>query len=225
MEDKIIVEGRTTNEAIENGLKELKVSRDMVEIKILEENKKNFFSILNPRVVRVELTLKKQKVKKEYQVNTENIEDVKKLTEKFIYDFIKKLNISEIEVNTIIEDGCIKVNLRGKELGFLIGHRGECLQSFQTIVSSIVNKNINPRIRVIVDIEEYREKREKTLKELADKISKTVYKTGKSVTLEPMSAYERKIIHSRLQDNKRIRTHSIGEEPNRRLVIEKICNN
>ena len=84
-----------------------------------------------------------------------------------------------------------------------------------------MNKNFEDRAKVLLDIEGYREKRERTLEELAIKISKTVIKTGKSITLEPMSAYERKIIHSKLQENNNIDTHSIGEEPNRRIVISK----
>lgn len=224
MEDKIIVEGKTTNEAIEKGLKQLNVTKDKVEINVLEEPKKNFFSILNPRIVRVEMTLKKAKVRKNIEINTKDVEKALELTKKLVKDFLEKLNLHDITSNIYVEDNSVMVALKGKELGFLIGYRGECLQAFQTIVSSIVNKDINPRVRIIVDIEEYRFKREKTLQDLADKISKTVYKTGKSITLEPMSAYERKVIHSRLQDSKKVTTHSIGEEPNRRLVVEKIYN-
>ena len=89
----------------------------------------------------------------------------------------------------------------------------------QTILSTIGNRGFNSKIRIILDIENYRQKREKTLEELAQKVSKTVLKTGKSITLEPMSAYERKIIHSKLQENAKIETHSIGEGDNRRVVI------
>ena len=89
----------------------------------------------------------------------------------------------------------------------------------QTILSTIGNRGFNSKIRIILDIENYRQKREKTLEELAQKVSKTVLKTGKSITLEPMSAYERKIIHSKLQENTKIETHSIGEGDNRRVVI------
>ena len=92
----------------------------------------------------------------------------------------------------------------------------------QSILSSIANRNFNNKIRLILDIENYREKRAKKLEELAEKISKTVLRTGKSITLEPMTAYERKIIHSKLQENTRVETHSIGEGDNRRIVISKI---
>ena len=90
----------------------------------------------------------------------------------------------------------------------------------QTLLSSVANKDIEEKVRVILDVSGYKEKRKKVLEELADKISKTVIKTGKRVTLEPMPAYERKIIHSRLQNNNKITTDSVGEEPHRKVVIE-----
>ena len=115
----------------------------------------------------------------------------------------------------------IEVNITGEDSGFLIGYRGDVLNALQTILSSVANKNLNTRIRVILDIENYRNKRKETLENLAVKVSKSVSRTGKSITLEPMGAYERKIIHSKLQDSKYVTTHSIGEEPNRKVVISK----
>ena len=115
----------------------------------------------------------------------------------------------------------IEVRINGEDSGFLIGYRGDVLNSLQVILSSVANKNSTSKIRVILDIEGYRNKRKATLESLAVKVSKTVSKTGKSITLEPMSAYERKIIHTKLQDNKYVTTYSVGEEPNRRLVISK----
>ena len=111
------------------------------------------------------------------------------------------------------------VSLENENLGFLIGYRGETLYALQNILSAIAGKGINNKVRVILDIEGYKEKREKTLEDLADKMAKTVIKYKKPVTLEPMQAYERKIIHSRLQENSRVETKSIGEEPHRRIVI------
>ena len=120
-----------------------------------------------------------------------------------------------------IKDNVIEINITGEDSGCLIGYRGETLNSLQTILSSIANKNNNSKIKVILDIENYRNKRKQTLEELAIKVAKTVSKTGKPVTLEPMGAYERKVIHSKLQDNKYVATHSVGEEPNRKVVISK----
>ena len=95
------------------------------------------------------------------------------------------------------------------------------LNSLQVILNSIANKDAKNKVRIVLNISNYREKREKSLEELADKISKTVYKTGKSITLEPMMAYERKIIHTALQDSEEVVTNSVGEEPYRRVIIRK----
>lgn len=230
MPNSIISEGKTTTEAVENGLKILKVSKDKVEIKVLEnENKKSFFSILTPRVVKVELTVKEnskkeekrvEPVNKEYNSNTEEIEAAKKGVERFLEKFINKVN-NEITYTVSIEDNIIVVNIDGNSYGSLIGYRGETLNAMQTILSSIANKKVKERIRLILDIGNYREKREKILEELAEKVSKTVLRNGKNITLEPMSAFERKIIHSKLQENSKIETYSIGEGDNRRVVIAK----
>lgn len=230
MSNSIISEGKTTAEAIENGLKQLKVSKDKVEIKVLEnENKKSFFSILTPRVVKVELTVKEnakreerkiENINREYNTNINEIEAAKKDVEEFVKEFISKIN-NEINYEVKIQENAIIVNINGNECGSLIGYRGETLNALQTILSSIANKNVKERIKLILDIEGYRGKRERILEELAEKVSKTVLKNGKNVTLEPMSAYERKIIHSKLQNNPRIETYSIGEGDHRRVVIAK----
>lgn len=234
MSNSIIAEGRTTNEAVENGLKELKVSKDRVDIKVLEnENKKSFFSILTPRVVKVQLTIKEnsnkeekkevkeEKPKREYDHNEEDISIAKERVEEFLKEWLQKVD-NKLEYTIKEEDYTIYVDINGNAAGTLIGYRGETLNSMQTILSTIANRGFNSKIRLILDIENYRQKREKTLEELAEKVSKTVLKTGKSITLEPMSAYERKIIHSKLQDSNKIETHSIGEGDNRRVVISKI---
>ena len=224
MDKTIIAEGRTTNEAIENGLKQLRVSKDKVDIKVLEnEEKRSFFSILAPRVVKVELTLKeskekKEKVKKEIELTQEELNKAKENVENFLKEFFKKENSSEI-YNIEFSNLGLKINFDNEEQSYLIGYRGETLYALQNILTLIASKGINNRVRVILDIAGYREKRQKTLEELADKIANTVIKNRKAITLEPMQAYERKIIHSRLQTNERVETRSIGEEPRRRVVI------
>lgn len=224
--DKVIIsEGKTTNEAIENGLKKLNVSKNMVDIKILEnEEKRSFFSILAPRVVKVQLTVKEKientkKVKKDIILSIEEQEKAKKNLSRFLNEFLKKVSEDTIYKIENDERG-LNVSIENKELGFLIGYRGETLYAFQNILSSIASKGIENRVRVILDIEGYKEKRQKSLEDLAEKLAKTVIKTRKSVTLEPMQAYERKIIHNKLQDNDRVETRSIGEEPRRKVVIE-----
>lgn len=227
MSKTIIAEGKTTNEAIEKGLKELGVSKDRVEIKVLEDEKRSFFSILTPRVVKIEMTLKDvenveknsdKKVKKEIHIPQENQEKAKNNVKEFLEDFIK--NLPEGTKYTIDSDEKgLNVDISNEKLGFLIGYRGETLYALQSILSAVASKNLEQKIRVILDIEGYKAKREKTLEDLAEKVAKTVIKTRKSVTLEPMQPYERKIIHSKLQDNDKVETKSIGEEPRRRIVI------
>lgn len=228
MENKIIAEGKTTNEAIENGLKILKVSKNKVNIKVLEnEDKRSFFSILTPRVVKVELTLKdtddaeikKEIVKKNIiELTPEEQNKAKENVEVFLKDWTQKLS-ENIKYYINENANGLKVELNGDNIGYLIGYRGETLYSIQNILSSIAGKGINNRVRVILDIEGYKEKREKTLEDLAQKVANTVVKTRKSIKLEPMTAYERKIIHSKLQENDKVETHSVGEEPNRRIVV------
>lgn len=231
MSTTIISEGKTTTEAIERGLKELKTTKEHVNIKVLEnEEKKSFFSILAPRVVKVEITLKeetrsnKRETRKEIIVSEEEL----KKAEGNVKKFLDELSINILE-NLVYEVKCqkdlIEIDINGDNAGFLIGYRGETLYALQTVLSSVANKGIENRVAIRLDIENYKAKREKTLQDLAIKTSKVVMNTGKSITLEPMKAYERKIIHSALQGNKRISTDSIGEEPRRRIVISLIKNN
>ena len=232
--NSVISEGSTTNEAIENGLKILKVSKDMVNVKVLETEKKSFFSILAPRVVKVELTLKDEKelaqiskndkskeayVKKEIKdITPEKLEQAENNVKTFFEAIINKLG-NNINYSIEKKSNGLEISLSGDDAGFLIGYRGETMYAFQSIISTIANKGIDEKIRVWLDIEGYKEKREKTLQDLANRIARTVERTRKAVTLEPMQAYERKIIHSVLQDSKTVKTESIGEEPRRRVVI------
>lgn len=227
MEKSIISEGKTTNEAIENGLKKLNVSKNMVDVKVLEsEEKRSFFSILAPRVVKVQLTVKENKInsevvkkdRKEIELSAEEQEKAKKNVEKFLNEFLEKVQKgAKYSIN--MSKDCLKIDINDDNLGFLIGYRGETLYALQSILSSIASKGLDNRVRVILDIEGYKGKREKALEDLAEKLAKTVVKTRKSVTLEPMQAYERKIIHAKLQGNNMVETRSIGEEPRRRIVI------
>lgn len=241
MDKTIIAEGRTSTEAIENGLNKLGVSKDRVEIKILENNdKRSFFSILAPRVVKVEMTLKegtkhtennkhekqnkieenKPHVKKEkIYLKPEELEIATKNLTTFLDDFVSK--VSDMKYNIHSDEEYIYVDMDGANSGTFIGYRGETLNAMQTVLTSIANRNLETKAHVILNIANYREKRKKSLEELADKLSKTVLRTGKQVILEPMSAYERKIIHNRLQTSDEVKTYSIGEEPFRKVVISK----
>ena len=228
MEKSIISEGKTTNEAIEKGLEQLKVSKNMVDIKVLENSEKSsFFSSLSPRVVKVQLTIQEEKAhnehikkeKKEAELSDKEEEIVIDNISKFMTEFLEKTE-ENAKFNVKISKSTVYVDIESQEIGFLIGYRGETLYAFQNILSSVANKGIEQKVRVILDIEGYKAKREKALEELAEKIEKTVIKTRKSVTLEPMQAYERKIIHTKLQNSEKVETRSIGEEPRRRIVVE-----
>lgn len=219
-----IFEGRTTNEAIEKGLKELNVSKKQVEIKVLEsEDKRSFFNILTPRVVKVELIVKEDNHVNEKKERAEVSEESENMAEEnvknFLDEFISKLPINDLKYEIKRDKSDLLVNITGEDTGYLIGYRGNVLNSLQVILNNIANKGINERVRILLNIGGYKEKREKDLKELADKIAGTVIRKRKAITLEPMSSYERKIIHSRLQENTKVETHSIGEEPNRRIVV------
>ena len=213
-------EGKTTTEAIEKGLKELGVSKDKVEIKVLEEEKRSFYSILSPRVVKVELTLKEDKKEKnkEEKKHNENIQEIEK-AEQDIKEFLDNFLTKETKYEVKINNFDIYVDMNGENLNYLIGYRGETINAIQTILTAIANKKSTQKIRVYLDIAGYREKRIKTLEDLAEKLARTVERTKKSVTLEPMTAYERKIIHTKLQNNSKVKTFSKGEEPYRKVVI------
>ena len=224
MSKSIIAEGNTTNHDIENGLKQLNVTNDMVEIKVLEEEKRSFFSILAPRVVKVELTLKEEPkkenvtTKKVEELSTEEQDIAYSNVDKFLEDFLKNLGKNIKYEITKTNEG-LNIFIEDEDLGYLIGYRGETLYAMQNIISAVASKGIHHKVRVILDIEGYKAKREKTLQNLAEKMALKVIKTKKSVTLEPMKAYERKIIHSFLQENPKVQTKSIGEEPHRKIVI------
>lgn len=229
MAKTIICEGKTSNEAIEKGLKELGHKLEDVNVKVLEDGeRKAFFSILDPRVVRVELTVK-ENVAKKYNIPQNNEEqkivsdeDLKKCNENisvFLDDFSKAYDGIKFAIEE--KDNGLIVVISGENASKLIGYKGETMNAIQNILSAIGNKNTEQRVRVSLDICDYREKREKLLKELACKLEKTVIRTGKKIVLEPMSAYERKILHSSLQGSSLVTTYSIGEEPHRRVVIDK----
>ena len=231
MEEKHIFEGKTSTEAIEKGLKELNLRKEDVEINIIKDEKRSFFSILDPRVVKVEIIKKEKKVenrenkeviikKEKKAMSVEAIEKAKENISAFLEVFLKQVSEETLEYKILNDEFYITVEIIGENTNALIGYRGETLNALQTLLSSVANKDIEEKTRIILDISGYKNKRKKVLEELADKISKTVIRTGKRVTLEPMPAYERKIIHSRLQENKKVTTESVGEEPHRKIIVE-----
>jgi len=194
---------RTVAEAISSALSELKTTRDNVDIEILEEPSKGLFGLFGSKPAKVRVTLK------------ENIEEK---AVKFLRDVINSMGI-DASFNTKLLDNNLHIDIIGKDSAILIGRRGQTLDSLQYLVSLVVNNNKEEYIRVILDTENYRKKREQTLVRLANKLAYKVKKYKKDVKLEPMNPYERRIIHSALQRDPDVGTRSEGEEPNRRIVV------
>ena len=219
-EKTYIFEGKTTSEAIEKGLRELKTNKNKVEIKVLEnEEKKTFFSILAPKVVKVEIKFKENHVKKEKNREPMNFNEIIQNLEKFLKDFIENLPTKDLKYEITQEDNLIKIDIKDEKAAYLIGYRGETLNCLQNILSNIASNDKQEKVRVLLNISNYREKREQDLKTLANKIAESVIKSGKSITLEPMVAYDRKVVHSILQEHEKVKTYSIGKEPYRKVVV------
>lgn len=198
--------GKNVESAIENGLKELGVTRDKVDIEILDEGSKGVFGIIGAKPAKVRLTIKK---------------DYEAIAKSFLRDVLDKMGI-KCEIHIKDEDDILKVNLVGPKMGALIGHRGETLDALQYLLSLVINKDSgeNEFKKVLLDTQNYRKKREETLIRLANRLAYRVKRYNKSITLEPMNPYERRIIHAALQNHPDVTTYSIGEEPFRKVVID-----
>ncbi len=193
---------KTVQEAINLALDELHASPDNADIEVLEEGSKGLFGI-GSKVARVRVTLK----------------DIQKNQgEKFLQDVFSKMKVS-VDIETEEDEESMTLRIKGKDSGIIIGRRGETLDALQYLTSLVVNKSREDYKRVTVDIENYRQKREETLVRLASRLAERVVRYRKNVTLEPMNPYERRIIHSSLQNNKMVETYSVGDEPNRKVVI------
>lgn len=154
----------------------------------------------------------------------EKPDNLQEITETPAIDFLREVTLKmglDLSINAMANEECIYLDISGKDSGTIIGKRGQTLDSIQYLTSLVVNKDSEKYTRVIVDAENYREKREKTLSQLADRLADKVQRTGKSVRLEPMNPYERKVIHATLQRNPAVTTRSEGEEPYRRVMIER----
>ncbi len=201
----IEIEGKTVEEALNKALLELKTDEHMVDVDVLEQGSKGLFNVIGVKPAKVRVSLK-----------YDYIEEARN----FLANILKAMKI-DAEINIEEDDDTLHINLNGKNIGLLIGYRGETLDSIQYLVSLVVNKvHELPHKRVILDTENYRSKREETLKGVAIKTANRVMKTKRSFKLEPMNPYERRIIHSALQANAFVVTHSEGEEPFRRVFIE-----
>ncbi len=197
--------GRNVEEALKNALKELNTTEDKVDMEVLEEGSKGLFKLIGAKPARIRVTVKRDYI---YEAKT------------FLREVLDCMGM-KAEIKIKEENNVISISLVGSNMGLVIGYRGETLDSLQYLVSLVVNKGHETEYkRVVLDTENYRYKREETLKRLADKTAYKVRKTGRSFKLEPMNPYERRVIHSALQNNPYIYTYSEGEEPYRRVVVD-----
>ena len=198
---------KTMEEALASALEELGVSEDRVTVEILEEPSKGLFGFIGGKPARI-------------LVNVRPL-DALTVGKQFLSDLFQSMHIAvELEVAVPEEEGPVAVNLRGEDLGILIGKHGQTLDSLQYLTNLVANKNSAERIRIMIDIEDYRERRAHTLTRLALRLAEKVKRSGDRVVLEPMNPHERKIIHMALQNDNRVNTLSEGEDPYRRVAIE-----
>lgn len=201
----IEVAGNSVDDAIQQALLKLGVDKDKVKVKVdvLDAGSRGFLGIIGGKQARVRVSV------------TDTTEEI---INKFLRDLIK---IFDINVGYKLErqDEYMNVNFEGPDVRILIGRRGETLNALQLIVNLVVNKENDERVKVVLDAEGYRKRREETLRRLARRLSERVRRTKKNIVLEPMTPQERRIIHTELQENPWVYTVSHGEEPYRKVMI------
>ncbi|WWR15854.1 RNA-binding cell elongation regulator Jag/EloR [Lachnospiraceae bacterium JLR.KK008] len=202
--DFIEISAKTVDDAITEACQKLSVTSNKLEYEVIEEGSAGFLGIgAKPAVI-------KAKVKS-------SVQDVAKT---FLNDVFEAMNLTVVITIKYDElDNLMDIDLSGDEMGVLIGKRGQTLDSLQYLTSLVVNKDVENYIRVKVDTENYRKRRKDTLENLAKNIAFKVKRTKRPVSLEPMNPYERRIIHSALQNDRYVTTHSEGDEPFRRVVV------
>ncbi|ADD03596.1 single-stranded nucleic acid binding R3H domain protein [Thermoanaerobacter italicus Ab9] len=201
---ELIRTGKTVEEAVNLALQEFGVPREMVEVEVLDEGGKGFLGLISKQAI-VKVILK---------------DVIKESAKNFLQQVIEAMKL-DVKFDIEENENTIKFNLHGKNVGLLIGHRGETLDSLQYLVNVVASKyrGYDRYRKIILDAENYRKRREEALIRLAKKLAKKVMETKESVELEPMSPNERRIIHMALQDHPYVETYSEGEEPNRRVII------
>ena len=193
--------GKTVNDAIIDACQKLEVTSDKLEYEVVEEGSSGFLGFNNARV-------KEEEAKPDQKAKD------------FLNDVFASMKLTVVITADYNEDdNSLSIDLAGDDMGILIGKRGQTLDSLQYLVSLVVNKGQEEYIRVKVDTENYRQRRKETLENLAKNIAFKVKRTKRPVSLEPMNPYERRIIHSALQSDPYVMTHSEGEEPFRKVVI------
>jgi spoIIIJ-associated protein len=195
--------GQTVKEAVESALAQLQITEDRADISIVDEGKKGIFGIFGARPAVVKVSVIKDPVEE---------------AEKFLLDVSEKMG-APVTINVEKNGKQVKFILSGEKIALLIGKRGQTLNSLQFLTQLVINRFSGQYLNVMVDAEHYRERRNDTLIQLAQRLAQKVVQTKKEVSLEPMPSYERKIIHTALVENKKIKTYSSGEDPHRHIVI------
>lgn len=214
--------GKTVDEAIEKGLKELGLTAEEVEIRVLEEGKRKLFGSVKARV---EIGVAETQEEPEVEVAPECVENVcsegktdGERTVVFLEGLFKLLNITAC-TELVSEDEKVEINVTAANSNSVIGKHGAMLDAIQTLAGAVANTGREDYKRVVVDCENYRENREATLNKLAGNLADKAIRLGKKIMLEPMNPYERRIIHAALSEKEGVTTDSEGKEPNRYVVI------
>lgn len=226
---------KTVDDAVTEALLELLVTRDEVEIEVIEKGARGFLGI-GSKDAKVRVTVIAQGEEEEksifeklgieepnisLDIDPISIMDPAQVGKNFLVDVLDKMGI-EAEVDVSMKKEQIKMVISGDKMGLLIGKRGEHLDALQYLVNLVVNKNSEKYTRVILDTENYRQRREETLQKLAFRLAKKASQTKQKVILEPMNPYDRRIIHSALQNSRTVKTYSEGKEPYRKIVITPV---
>ena len=237
MDGYITVSAKTLDDAITEALIQLGVTSDHLDYEVIEKGSAGFLGIgMKQAVIKarrkqeepveepVVEEVEEKPVKKEVpkrEVELAPVEDAtKEACVKFVKDVLAAMDMNDVEVKAEIdEEGALSITMDGKNMGILIGKRGQTLDSLQYLTNRVANKMQDGYVRVKLDTEDYRRRRKQTLENLAKNIASKVKRTRRSVSLEPMNPYERRIIHSALQSDSAVSTHSEGEEPYRRVVV------
>ena len=201
--DKITKSGKTVDDALHEALKELNASKDEVEVTVIDPGTKGFLGMFGGKDAVIQ-------VAKKFQPD--------KIAVAFLEEIFQAMGLT-VSIKTTLKEKHLSIELKGDEMGVLIGKRGQTLDSLQYLVSLVVNKGSAPYISIMLDTENYRQRRKETLESLAFNLAKKVKQTKKNVVLEPMNPYERRIIHASLQNDRYVTTYSEGEEPYRNVVI------
>lgn len=205
--------GKTVEEAIRKGLEELRVARDEVKIEVLEEPSKGALGILSAKFAKVRITVERP------LASIEAIETTKKKAAEILSKIFEIVGDDAV-YNIKGESGRVEITINSENSAHLIGYKGKTVEALQSIINNIIQKEETETSKVFVDVNGYKIKKEEILKNLARKMAENVVKFKKLIKLEPMSAYERMIVHSELAGRTDVETESLGEEPERRVVIK-----